>query len=228
MLCSVTVARYPRWYGWAGFLSMAVFRLPLWLNAQTGFWKLMGSGKNGTFDRHPDWRQWAVLQTGDPRPQTPGFLLRWWKFFGCETWTVLLEPLEGHGSWDGKSCFGDLPRQTGYEGMIGILTRATIRINKLRPFWQNVNGVAGQMAGAAGLLFSIGIGEIPLVKQATFSIWESKEDMKQFAYRMQEHTKVIQKTRTENWYSEEMFVRFKILASDGTLKGKEPLAGKLI
>jgi hypothetical protein len=35
--------------------------------------------------------------------------------------------------------------------------------------------------------------------------------MKAFAYKMQEHRNVIQKTRTRNWYSEEMFTRFRVL-----------------
>ena len=240
MICTLTTVRYPRWMGWAGFLSMAIFRLPLWLNKDISFWKLMGCGKNGTFDKTPDWRQWAVLTvwsleskvkshktTPDSKLQTPNFLLSWWKFFGCEVWTLVLEPIEGHGTWDGKECFGTLPKQTEYEGMIGILTRATIRLNKLGSFWKNVAGVAHQMTGAEGFITSLGIGEVPWVKQATFSIWESKAHMKQFAYQMQEHAEVIRKTRKEDWYSEDMFVRFRILSSIGTLQGNDPLKRKL-
>jgi hypothetical protein len=78
-----------------------------------------------------------------------------------------------------------------------------------------------------GFITSVGIGEMPWIKQATFSVWESKEKMKQFAYKQQTHTKVIQKTREENWYAEEMFVRFKVVASFGFLNGFDPLKGKL-
>ncbi len=205
----------------------------------------MGCGKNGTFDKVPDWRQWALLQVWSLESEdwnqntqtpvsiphtsgiTPDFLLSWWKFFHCEVWTLTLAPIEGHGTWDGKQCFGELPRQTEYEGMIGTLTRATIRISKLNSFWKNVTGVADQMTMADGFITSLGIGEIPWVKQATFSIWETKADMKQFAYQMKEHTEVIKKTRQENWYSEDMFVRFKIIRSSGNLHGKNPLQGKL-
>jgi hypothetical protein len=226
--------------GWAGFLSMAVFRLPLLFNKQIRFWKLMGCGRNGTFDKTPDWRQWAVLlvkseelgvrsyvSTTNSQLPTLDFLSSWWKFFGCEKWELLLQPIEGHGTWDGQACFGDLPKQTDYAGMIGILTRATIRVSKLSSFWKNVDGVASQMAGADGFITSLGIGEVPWIKQATFSIWESREQMKQFAYQMKQHAEVIRKTRKENWYSEDMFVRFRILSSQGTLNGKDPLEGKL-
>jgi hypothetical protein len=47
--------------------------------------------------------------------------------------------------------------------------------------------------------------------------------MKQFAYKMKDHAEVIQKTRKENWYSEDMFVRFKVLQTWGTIKGVEPI-----
>jgi hypothetical protein len=236
MICQLIVVRYPKWMGWAGFLSMAVFRLPLLFNQQIRFWKLMGCGRNGTFDKTPDWRQWAVLlvrseESGvwsEPGSQllTPNFLSSWWQFFGCEKWDLLLQPIEGHGTWDGQTCFGELPKQTEYAGMIGILTRATIRVSKLGSFWRNVDGVASQMAGADGFITSLGIGEVPWLKQATFSIWESREQMKQFAYQMKQHADVIRKTRKENWYSEDMFVRFRILLSQGTLNGKDPLRGK--
>jgi hypothetical protein len=58
-------------------------------------------------------------------------------------------------------------------------------------------------------------------------VWENKEAMTTFAYKMQEHTEVIRKTRDEHWYSEEMFIRFKPIASFGSLNGNDPLKGKL-
>jgi hypothetical protein len=182
----------------------------------------MGCGKNGSFDKIPDLRQWAVLQVFDASATsdtasyaTPAFLLHWWQFFHCELSTVVMEPLEGHGKWDGKECFGNIRRQADDEGPVGVLTRATIRIPKLKSFWSNVPGVTAAMNEAEGLICTVGIGEIPWIKQATFSIWENREAMKNFAYRMKAHAAVIRKTREDNWYSEEMFVRFKILSING-------------
>lgn len=200
----------------------------------------MGSGKNGSFDIHPDWQQWGIMAVSD-RPVIVeelnadglmkklygGFISRWIRLFNCETWTVFLQPLEGHGKWDGKQPFGDLPKQTEHKGLVTVLTRATIRLSKLRAFWQNVDGVSTHMDNATGFIHSLGIGEIPLIKQATFSTWESRDAMKQFAYKMQEHAEVIRKTRQGNWYREELFVRFKPLKTIGSINGKDPLAGKL-
>ncbi len=127
--------------------------------------------------------------------------------------------------WQGS--FGDLPKSSEYEGQIAILTRATIRLSKLKQFWKNVDGVATKMAKADGLVTSYGIGEMPLIKQATFSIWQSKDAMRSFAYQTNEHQEVIQRTRRNDWYSEDMFVRFKITGCVGSLNGINPLKGKI-
>lgn len=245
MICSITIVRYPNWLGWAGFLSMALFRLPLLFQQKIGFWKLMGTGKNGSFDKTPDLAQWAILAIDHPQyahktldvqslvsaEEQANYLQKrygkliaaWWRLFHCETWTIVLEPIEGHGLWDGQQPFGPVPMKSDYEGPIAILTRATIKLNKLTAFWANVDQVASRMAGAPGFQTSFGIGEVPWIKQATFSIWTSKSAMKAFAYQMQEHATVIAKTRKEKWYSEDLFMRFKPLASFGKLKGLDPL-----
>ena len=81
------------------------------------------------------------------------------------------------------------------------------------------------LAGAAGVRAAIGLGELPVVRQATFSVWESAQAMQQYAYRDARHREVIILTKREQWYSEELFARFRVLSSIGTLDGREPLAG---
>ena len=182
----------------------------------------MGSGKNGTFDIKPDFNQWALLFTmNEPSKSIPSFIKAYLKFFKCKVKQIIMQPLEGRGLWDGKKIFGELSKQNNYSGPVAVLTRATIRLSRLRHFWQNVEAVANRMIDAPGFIFSYGIGEIPWIKQATFSVWRNKESMKAFAYSMQEHTDVIKKTRQENWYKEELFIRFKILAVKGFDKNLE-------
>jgi heme-degrading monooxygenase HmoA len=237
-MVSLTIIRYKKRYIPFAFLAMAIFRLPLWLNKKKSFYKLMGSGKNGTFDKTPDLQQWAILTIGNEQLAIGNkqlevltvlygkFIAKWVCFFGATTITYLLNPIEGHGLWDGKKVFGELPIKSDYEGKIVILTRATIRLRKLKAFWENVDSVASQMASAKGFITSYGIGEIPWIKQATVSIWESKEDMKNFAYKMHQHADVIKKTRQEKWYSEDMFVRFKIIDTIVIPTEINPLQGK--
>lgn len=216
---------------WAGFLSMAIFRFFLWGNKKISFWKLMGCGRNGTFDIVPDARQWAVLlipaESCSPDEIIPKFFTLWWRFFHCEKYIITLKAVEGHGTWDGAAVFGRFNRATTeHSGKIAVLTRATIRPSKLWAFWQQVGPVASMMAGAPGFITSVGIGEIPWVKQATFSVWQSKEQMQQFAYGRKEHSDVIKTTRRDKWYSEDMFVRFLILSTQGTLRGIDPIHQK--
>jgi heme-degrading monooxygenase HmoA len=83
------------------------------------------------------------------------------------------------------------------------------------------------MASAPGYINSFGVGEAPVYRQATFSVWESLDHVKAFAYKSPEHAEVIKKTRSEGWYNEELFARFKLVASFGTINGKDPLNGLL-
>ena len=210
MFCTLIITRYPKYLGVFGFFSMALFGCLYYFSKKIKFYKLMGSGKNGTFDIHPDLNQWALLFTAEDAATTaPKFIYKYWKFFHCDIKEFLLQPIEGHGLWDKQKVFGELSKQTDYDGAIAVLTRATIRLNRLKNFWKNVNGVASKMNDAKGLIISYGIGEMPWIKQATFSIWQNKNAMKDFAYNMQQHTEVIHKTRNEEWYKEEMFVRFQ-------------------
>jgi hypothetical protein len=237
MVTTLTLCRYPSWAIPFAVLSMALFRFPLWINRQVSFYKLMGTGKNGTFDKHPEWREWAVLvvhqnshaveasSTTALHQQLHGiFIAWWWKWFRVETCTIQLEAVEGHGLWDGEQPFPLAKQPLGDDEKLAVLTRATIRLNRLNAFWSRVDQVAQQMAGAPGFVTSIGIGEIPYIKQATFSVWTNKHAMKAFAYRMAEHQDVIRRTRQEKWYSEELFMRFRIGQTWGSWHGQQPFS----
>lgn len=224
---SLTIVRYRKAFVPIALFAMALHRLPLSLQRGCTFWKLMGSGKNGTFDLQPDWQQWALLavwnqQDDFERFYQSSFVSRWWRKFTKEQYTMLCKPLQSHGKWDGKEPFGDATKQE-HAGPVAVLTRATIRFKRLKDFWANVDGVAKIMTDAKGYMMSVGIGEAPVYRQATFSIWENIDDVKAFAYRSREHGEVIKKTRYENWYSEELFARFSIIATRGTLHGTDPL-----
>jgi hypothetical protein len=237
MEVSLTIIRYRKLFIPVAFAAMALFRLPLWRHKNISFFKLMGSGRNGTFDKTPDLQQWAImaalngtnntLSTGYLKNLYGGFIAGWLRLFRCEVWTVLLQPTEGHGLWDGGEPFGKLPKQSAADGPVAVLTRATIRISRLKQFWAHVDGVASRMAGSEGFITSLGVGEVPWIKQATFSVWQSREMMRNFAYKMKEHADVVRKTREEKWYSEDMFVRFTILESTGTINKHNPLEGHI-
>jgi hypothetical protein len=227
-LVSLTIIRYPKAFIPLAFLSMALLRLPFLFRKGLIFSKLLGCGKNGTFDIYPDWQQWGFLGVWETRQdfddfQQHSFASKYWKIIGNEQWTLLCKPYESHGKWNGKEPFGKPIPDKNYQGKIAVLTRATIRFSKLKSFWKNVPAVASTMTNAEGFITSVGIGEAPFVRQATFSVWDSLEDVMKFAYRQREHAEVIKKTRTEDWYSEELFARFIPIESFGTIRGINPV-----
>lgn len=231
MIVSFTIVRYRKAAIPLALLAMALHRVPISLQRGCSFWKLLGSGRNGTFDLEPDWQQWGLLAVWDGREDfdnfyKSSFIAYWWRILARESWTVLCQPLESHGKWNGREPFGESGRQSD-DGPVVVLTRATIRWRKLKPFWSNVDNVANIMAKAPGYIMSVGVGEAPVYKQATLSFWENQSAMKSFAYKSPEHAEVIKKTRAEDWYSEELFARFKPLESFGSLMGKDPLKGRL-
>ncbi len=228
MLVSISIVRYRTLFIPLAVLAMAIHRIPLSLNKACTFWKLMGCGKNGSFDLTPDWQQWALMAVWTSEEDFTkfyknSFISWWWKRFTKEQWTLLSVPLASHGKWDGIDPFKMDSYEVNYKGPVAVLTRATIRLNKLNQFWGNVEPVAEIMKKAPGFITSVGIGEAPFFRQATLSIWKNMDSMKAFAYGSAEHAEVIRKTRKLDWYSEELFARFRILSGEGSNKGIDPI-----
>ena len=238
MYAALTVYRFPERSMYRALTAMARFRFPLSRRQDIKCWKLMGTGKNGTFDLTPDLKQWAVMVFMEADPRAGDMTLtgealnqrlygdhitRKWSDWGCETWTILMEVAEGHGTWDGLELGTRSGHRNSFEGPVAILTRATIRWSKLRSFWTHVAPVAKRFFHAPGVLFSVGIGEAPLFRQTTVSLWSDIQQMKDFPYRSAKHREVIGKTRSERWYAEEMFLRFKPITTTGSIGGVDPL-----
>ena len=138
----------------------------------------MGSGKNGSFDIMPDFQKWAILCTHNQDINNinlnkksgyylPNFIRIWIKFFAREHFVVILESVAGHGTWDKQKPFEPFLKSETESGPIAVLTRATIRLNKLKSFWTAVRPVSETMKQAEGLIYTAGIGEIPWIKQAS-------------------------------------------------------------
>ena len=186
----------------------------------------MGCGKKGTFDINPDLQQWAIFASHKVSARYPygKFIYGWLKLFRCEQFVVLMEPCEGHGVWDGKEVFPGLTKMKPEDGMVAVLTRATIRLSKVGYFLKSVKPVAKLIQSTDGLIYSLGIGEVPFFKQGTFSIWKDINVMKNFAYKTNDHRQVIKLTDQQKWYTEQMFIRFRVISFQGTIKGMNPLA----
>lgn len=223
MFVSLTITRYRGLWGVMGVFSMVLFRFFLLFDSRISFFKLLGTG---TFDLRPDFSTWGLLATWKKREDfedfSAGSFVAWYqRFFSDQNWTILCQPLQSHGLWDGKNPFISSTVPATPRGPVAVLTRATIKPSKLRAFRSNAAAVTKEIKDAAGLKFSIGIGEVPFLKQATFSIWENQETINAFAYKKQVHQQVIKRTRSGEWYSEELFARFAPVAVYGSFPALE-------
>lgn len=189
------------------------------------FWKLLGMGDG--FSLRPDLGAYGLLAVWASPEYADAFfdgapVMRRFRSHADEVWTVRMVAIQSRGTWSGVNPFRPVASLDG--GPLCVLTRATIRWRRLAAFWSHVPDTNRALAGVPGLALSVGIGEAPVVRQATFSLWRSDADMRAFAYRHPAHAEVIRRTRNEFWYAEDLFVRFKPLSAQGTWRGDEPLA----
>jgi hypothetical protein len=210
----------------SALLAMARERRPLSRQPGLTFGKLLGTGTGDTFGvRDADVRHWATLTcwssvtAADQFERSP--LVQRFDARATERLKVDLEPLSSKGSWSKQQPFGD-PSTEGrrtYAGPVASLTRARIRTSQLRAFARSVPPVVADLGVAEGLQLRLGIGEAPIGLQGTFSIWRSAADVTAFAYRRVGHLEAIRQTQQRDWYAEELFARFAVIAVVGTYRG---------
>lgn len=200
------------------------------------FGKLLGTGRGRTMTTSADLGRWAVFATWDDaasaeRFQADGFAGRWQS--AVERYDLTLRPLGAHGTWDGADPLEGTSHDSAdgggddLGGPVAVLTRATVAPRRLPAFLRAVPAVDAVLEEADGLLAAVGIGEVPVGRQATFSLWRDATAVQAFAYRGAEHAEVVERTRSEGWYGEEWFARFRPIAASGTWDGVDPLAGTL-
>lgn len=196
------------------------------LGATSGltFYKLLGSGKGNGFNPYPDWSTYALLQVWEHERYAEDFfrhspLIERYREKAGEIWTIYMRSIHTKGTWGGRKPFEPTPKEEG-NPIMAIITRATIKFSKMRTFWKYVPTSERPLGLNNGLIFTKGIGEVPAIQMATFSLWQDEDALKKFAYQSQEHAKAIAMTKALSWYSEELFARFQPYRSSGTWNGK--------
>ncbi|MEM7497125.1 MAG: spheroidene monooxygenase [Pseudomonadota bacterium] len=201
--------------------SRALARLP-----GCGFARMMGTGTGEGFDPAPNTAVWTVLAAWEDRKAARAgltadpFSARAAR--AAEHCTLTMLPLTATGRWGGVA-----PFECAVEAPAGlplaVLTRATVKPRYAPAFWRRVPAINRQIAAGPGMLFRMGMGEVPLLHQVTFSVWQSAEVMRAFAYGGEGHRTAIAAVRAGDWFSEELFARFVVLDTSGRWGGREPL-----
>ena len=200
---------------WWAFTQMGLAPAELQQVMGLDFFRMMGTGAGMGFRPWPDTGTYALLTVWKDTDSAEHALKESSIFQQLESRSsgiksYWLRAHRGKGAWKGDQPFVLDPEPI--VGKVAVITRARIKWNWMPYFWLRVRKVSRQLKGLSELEFSKGIGEWPLIEQATFSLWTSESAIDAYAYRGKRHRKVVQATRKTGWYSEEMFMRFHVLA----------------
>jgi len=213
-----------------GAVALARLGLDRWRLKRTPgllFWRLLGTGDGSATGPGADLRRTAMFAVWRDEAALDAYVRamspRWSR--SVEHYEVRLRAATGHGAWRGTDVIGMLPppERPASPAPVAIITRADVRMRSWRAFRRAGGPVSDELAGADGLLAVVGIGEAPIGRLGTFSLWRDVAAARTFASSQPHHREVVRRTRAERWYGEELFARFEPYASSGSWDGRDPL-----
>lgn len=184
------------------------------------FFKPLGTGSGNGFSIVPDFSTFGFLAVFKTEKTAKKFLeadvVKEYSQTAISFSHVLMHTIKSHGLWSTQNPF-ESSVELDKTKPLSVITRATINPLLAYQFWKNVPSVSKSMDHYSELIFSKGIGEFPILMQATFSLWSNAEAMMKYAYQNPKHAEMVKKTRQLNWYSEELFARFHPFYQEGNL-----------
>ncbi len=189
------------------------------------FSRVLGTGRGADTGPSADLRRTGLFAVWDSEADLDRFLAAapqaWAQV--AERYDVRLRGIGGHGTWRGVAVLAGL--EPGDDrGPIAVVTRADVRAAAWRRFRAAGPAVSAELQGAPGLLAVAGVGELPIGRLGTFSLWSRRrcaDRLRPFAAARD----VVRRTRAERWYGEELFARFEPFGASGTWDGRDPLGG---
>ena len=218
VLLLVDYAPWARPWGW---MRLVLQRWPLRHVPGLSFSKVLGSGHEGGFGLRPSGSRQGLFLVFDDEAAARDFVahspvLAGYRAHARECCVAILRAIACKGSWSGVALAPEAVPQRG--GPVAALTRASIRPGKLAAFWRHSPPSEAALAASPGCTLAVGLGEAPLLRQCTFSLWESVAAMEAYA-RSGAHLQAIRSAYAGDFFAEAMFVRFERLELRGTWKG---------
>jgi hypothetical protein len=186
------------------------------------FARVLGSGRGGGFGLAPGLDHQGLMCFFDDEDSARAFAdhapaMRAYRDHARESLLALLRATSCRGSWGGASLAVTSPAQA--DAPMAALTRASIRLRHAVRFWRHAPATHDGIARAQGCRLAVGLGEAPLLRQATFSLWDNAQAMDDYA-RSGAHLAAIRGATQQGWFSESMFVRFAPISIEGEWHGK--------
>lgn len=216
--------------GWAWW---RLVQGPRSLGAQVGmrFCRLMGSGAEGGFGLRPSTTHQGIVALFENAAQAEVFCagptLQAYRERSEHSWVGQLSITSARGGWGGRPWVATSDTQLGRSATRGVntdttgpmtplaaLTRASIRPARALRFWRHAPAAQAQMAQARGCLLAVGLGEAPLLRQCTFSLWTDAQAMRAYAGQGA-HRQAVEQVHAHDLFSESLFLRMHLLAQSG-------------
>jgi len=193
------------------------------------FYKLVGLGGGNGYSLKTNFDSYGIFTVWDHPSHAEDFFnsstFMEFRSRSLEHFTIVMKPITSRGSWSGFNGWKLSKKETD-NPLICVLTRATLKLRFIYPFFALIAKVMKEHSSFPGLIFSKGFSELPFREQATFSIWENVDHMRRFAYQSI-HAMAIRITRKRKGFKEDMYTRFQPVATVGTWKGENPLLNKV-
>ena len=194
--------------------------------------KVMGSGHGGGFSLRPSATHQGLICTFTHLDLAQKFLdspaVQAYRSRARECWTGVLSVQSARGHWDKQAWQASSPEALGpsrgdaVDGTapFAVLTRASIVPSKAMAFWRYAPAAQADLSNAPGCLLAMGLGEAPLVRQCTFSLWQDTAAMLQYAHQGA-HQVASAAAYKHQFFSESLFVRMRVLQMAGVWLGRD-------
>lgn len=186
------------------------------------FARVLGSGRDGGFGVLPGFDHQGLVGFFDDDAAAMAFVsdspvAQAYREHAGEQLSAVMRASASRGSWGGVELAATASAQPGRP--LAALTRASIRVRHARRFWSQSPATESSLRQSPGCRLAVGLGEAPLLRQATFSLWDDLDAMDGYA-RQGAHQRAAQGAWREGWFSESMFLRLVPLHLQGRWHGQ--------